>query len=341
MKNKILKIFIFICVCAFFAGSLCAAKRSEDVSAGNIIKAEIKDKKIIITNESGRQIDYRIKGICYAPDVNGDMFCENYEDDFPLIKKAGANSLRTYRPLGCYKDDESPDVFNFTRSKKILDKCLDEELTVTVGFSYEDMAENGLMDAYLKEFGNHPAILIIALGNEYNYHYGDWFSKEEWIQRLNEAAVRAKIYAPGKLIATVHGEMPSKDEYDEYKNAGMDLVMLNMYRGSNFGFTAQNWDKLSPDMPWVLGEFGRSSGSGDGKDTSKIQVSYLQSLIKSMRHGYLFSLVDDPGKGDGELSPVIGREDSMGIYDKNRKPKKAVKAVKAEYDKITGAAYVD
>lgn len=341
MENKGLKILVSVCAGVFFAGFLCAAQKAENVAVGEIVKAEVKNKKIIITDQEGRLIDYTIKGICYAPDVNGDVFCENYEEDFPLIKKAGANSLRTYRPLGCHDDDGSGEGFNLKRSKKILDKCRHEHLTVTVGFSYEDMEEGGMMDKYLKEFGDHPAILMIAFGNEYNYHYGDWFTKEEWLQRLGEAAARARTYAPGKLIATVHGEMPSQQEYEEYVSAGMDIIMLNMYRGSNFGFTAQNWDKMSAEMPWVLGEFGRSSRSGDGNDTSKIQASNLQSLIRSMKHGYLFTLVDDPGKGDGELSSAIGREDSMGIYDENRKPKKALRTVQTEYGKISGAVYAD
>ncbi|MCL2390559.1 MAG: hypothetical protein FWC88_03950, partial [Endomicrobia bacterium] len=70
--------------------------------------------------------------------------------------------------------------------------------------------------------------------------------------------------------------------------------------------------------------------------------SMLQSLIRGLEHGgYLFSFVDDPSKGDAEFSPVIGREDSLGIYYKNRKPKISVNVVKQEYDKIPGAVYIN
>jgi hypothetical protein len=339
MKKIFLPAVFFVFAVMFFdAGNAYTDEQTPaaDIKVGKIVKAEVKDRKIIITNDKGRQIDYRIKGICYAPDIDGGTFCKNFKKDIPLIKKAGANSIRTYRPLGCYKD-EYGNSFNSAGTKKILDKCLEYGLTVAVGFSYEDMAEDGLMYSYLKEFGNHPAILMVAFGNEYNYHYNEWFSKEEWFQRLKKASTRVKKYLPGKIVAAVHGEMPSAQEVKEYTRAGMDLIMMNMYRGSNFGFASQRWHEMSKNMPWVLGEFGRSSKDGSGHDTSKLQVSYLQTLIRNMEHGYLFSFSDDPAKGEGEISPVIGSEGNMGIYEYGRYPKKAVKAVKEEYGKIPGS----
>jgi len=319
----------------FFAAAYSGAKTPVETNGGQIfiVKSRIRNKKIIITDNLGREIDYRIKGICYAPDTAGEIFCQTYTQDIPLIQAAGANSIKTYRPLGCYDEGGN---FIYESSKELLDACLKAGITVSAGFCCEDMAEGGLMEQYLKMFGRHPALLMIVLGNEYNYHYGEWFTKEEWLSRLASAVKRARKYMPDRIIAVSHGEMPSKEEYGEYVKAGVDYIMMNMYRGSNFGFSKSHWDKISPAMPWGVSEFGRSSLDAAGRDTSKLQAAQLQTLIRCMENGYLFTLVDDPGKGAFEFSHVIGREDGMGIYDKDRNPKRAVCVVKEEYDKIPG-----
>ncbi|AKL98505.1 hypothetical protein [Endomicrobium proavitum] len=293
-----------------------------------ISKSEIKDKKIIITQNNGTVSEYKIRGVCYAPDTDGELYFQDYKEDMPLIKTLNANSIRTYRPLGASAADGS---FSHANTIAILDECLREGLTVAVGFSYDDMADGGAMEEYLRMFGTHPAILMIVLGNEYNYHYDEWFSKNEWFSRISSAIKIIKKYSPNRIIATVHGELPSQDEYNEYVNAGINLIMMNLYRGSNFGFAQENWYKLTNSMPWVVSEFGRSSKDASGKDTSKIQTSYLQTLIRALDQGYLFTLVDDPAKGSDEISPSIGAEDSMGVYDKNRTPKIAAEAVREEY----------
>ncbi|MCL2485258.1 MAG: hypothetical protein FWF00_05850 [Endomicrobia bacterium] len=291
-------------------------------------KSYIANKKIMLENIDGTVAEFKIKGICYAPDIDGELYFQDYKKDLPLIKALNANSIRTYRPLGSSKADGT---FHVGNTMLILDECLQEDLMVAVGFSYEDMAPGGAMEEYLKMFGKHPVIFMIVLGNEYNYHYGEWFSKDEWFKRIAQAMPVVKQYAPGKIIATVHGEMPSQEELDEYVRAGFDLVMPNIYRGSNFGFSKDNWYKMTNSMPWVLGEFGRGSKDAKGNDTSKLQVSYLESQIRSMEQGYLFTLVDDPAKGKIELNPNIGREDSMGVFDHKRNPKPAAAAVREEY----------
>ncbi|MCL2799850.1 MAG: hypothetical protein FWD54_06215 [Endomicrobia bacterium] len=336
------KIFVWMLLgIAFF--TLCfEAKAYSQVIDDQIIitKSRIKDKKIVITDNLGKEIDYKIKGICYAPDIDDNVLYETFIKDIPLIKSAGANSIRTYRPLGC---NNSQSAFDYQNSDNILNACFNEKITAAVGFSYDDMKDNGLLEQYLMAFGAHPAILMIVLGNEYNYHYDEWFTKEEWFSRLSAAVKKAKQqYAPNKIISVVHGGVPSKEEYDEYIAAGVDLIMMNLYVGDTFGFAKDDWDKISGSMPWCVSEFGRSSLDGAGKDTSKFQASMLQSLIRGLEHGgYLFSFVDDPSKGDAEFSPVIGREDSLGIYYKNRKPKISVNVVKQEYDKIPGAVYIN
>ena len=341
--KKFYTILIILLAAIIAAAYFCfVLPRGETVSAqiisGGIVKSYIQDRKIIITCGEGKNYDYTIKGICYGPDIKGETFYENYKRDIVLVKQSGASSVRTYRPLAAYNADGSLDK---EKTKEMLDAFFNEKITISAGFSYEDMAEGGLLEEYLTAFGGHPALLMIVLGNEYNYHYGQWFTKEEWFLRLWQAVKTAKILMPDRIIATVHGEVPSKEEYEEYAAAGLELVMMNIYRGANFGFARQDWYDISDNMPWVVSEFGKGSKDARGNDVSKLQASSLQTLIRSMEQGYLFMLTDDLQKGEDEITQGAGREDSFGIFDKDGNPKPAAKIVAEEYSKIKGVIYLD
>jgi len=296
--------------------------------ATHIYRSRIENKQIIVTDLDGNDKIFKIRGVALAPDIDGDTYWQTYKAQLPLIKAINANAIRTYRPL--FAKDEYGTV-DYAKTLIMLDDISNEGIYFAIGFSYEDMAPGGEMEQFLRHFGNHPAVFMLVLGNEYNYHYGEWFTKEQWISRLKRGVQLAQNYAPNTIIATVHGEMPSQTELNEYVGLGIELVMMNIYRGSNFGFSKDNWYKMTNTMPWVIGEFGRSSKDGNGKDTSKIQASYLETLIRAMEQGFLFQLVDDPTKGSGEINSVIGAEDSLGIYDKKLNPKQAVAVVAAEY----------
>ncbi|MDR1941573.1 MAG: hypothetical protein LBQ47_04535 [Endomicrobium sp.] len=335
MIKNILLSAVFVCASAFlFSCAHVAAKKNPD--GIYVAKAKVADRKIIVTDEKGKKARYIIKGVCYAPDIAGLSYWQHYKTDLSLIKNIGANSIRTYRPLGAYFEDGS---LNKTQTLQILDAFLEEGITVAAGFSYEDMRSEGLMEQYLEMFGNHPAILMIVLGNEYNYHYDQWFTKKEWLKKLKLAVKTAKKLAPNKIVATVHGELPSKKEYKKYVKLGLNLVMTNIYRGSNFGFAKDDWYSFAKNMPWVLGEFGRASVDADGSNAQRAQEAALETLIRSMESGYLFMLIDDPAKGSYEKTPGAGMENSFGVYDENRQPKEAVQTVKEEYNKIKGVIY--
>lgn len=297
-----------------------------------IAQARVEDRKIIVTDEKGRLIDYIIKGICYSRDPNGTRYGDFYKKDLPLLKDLGINSIRTYRPFAVYSDG----AIDIAKTKEMLDAFMREGISITAGFSYEDMAPGGLMEQYLQEFGNHPAILTVALGNEYNYHYGEWFEKQEWMTRLAEAAETAKRLAPGKITAVVHGEIPSEQEVKEYKDAGIDLIMINIYRGATFTDAPMQWEKLDTDMPFVAGEFGRSSKADDGADTSGMQSEFLTSQIRHLGAGggFIFSAFDEPAKGGRAVDETIGSESSLGVYTEKGEAKPAVSAVKNEFAAI-------
>lgn len=315
--------------------------RADIATVNYVAQAQVIDGKIIVTDREGRYIDYRMKGICYSVDQNSREFGRFYQQDLPLLKELGINSIRTYRAFAVYDGNR----INVPETKKMLDAFQQAGITVTVGFSYEDMARGDIMDQYLNEFGDHPAILSIALGNEFNYHYGEWFSKSQWIARLTDAAARVKAAAPNKIVVVVHGEMPTAEEAREYKNAGIQLIMMNMYRGPGFTDAAAQWAALNTGMPFVLAEHGRSSKGSDGTtDTNDAQIEFITGQLNAITEtdsmGYIFGFVDEPWK-KGSIDNTVGSEADLGVYFANRKPKPVAEVVKQNYKNRPDGYYVN
>jgi len=112
--------------------------------------------------------------------------------------EAGINTIRVYSPI----DDI-----------KILDKINEAGIKIIIGFGYN---QNGYYDIlsctftdYIKKYKDHNAILMLELGNEYNYH-PEWFEDNinNWYKALNEAALKIKEIDINKPISTAHGEIP-------------------------------------------------------------------------------------------------------------------------------------
>ena len=317
------------------------------VQAANnkLIKSvKVEGYKIIVTDKNNKKQDLIIKGVCYSRGDHGQSYYKYYKKDLEKLKSINANAVRTYRPLAAYDTNENID---YRRTKEILDGFAKEKIYVIVGFDslrditggnvYGKQVKAGVYKTYIKKFKDHPAILGWAFGNEYNYHYIEWFnSKSNWMKILKTASSNAKKLSPTKIVTTVHGESPTKTELQEYKGMKIDLVMVNSYRGPSFGDLFDNWkDKTSANkMPLVVSEFGRSSQTGSGQDTSLQQSNTIKSLwgeINSNKKtvgagGFIFELNDEAWKGQQEFSSMIGSEANLGIFkDKYNNLKKDTK----------------
>jgi len=289
-----------------------------------------------------------IRGVCYSNDANGLSFYENFDRDLELLKAIHANSIRTFRPLAAYVEGVDTVILDYDKTKSMLDKLAAAGITVTVGFDSARDIVGGIRDdatgreyrkafylEYINAFANHPAILAWAFGNEYNYRYADWFGgdKHRWLAILADAVKNAKAASP-RLTAVVHGELPSARELREYQAIpGLDLVMLNVYRGPGFGSLYKDWEtrtRTAP-MPLVLSEFGRSSMDGRGNDTSALQAAWLEKMWTEIASnstaagGYIFSLKDESWKGDTDSGPNIGVESRLGLFTADGQPKPAAR----------------
>lgn len=324
--------------------------------------SEVDGYKIIVTDDDGAEIDYEIRGVCYSVDQYGLEFYENFEEDILLLKSLNANAIRTYRPLAAYKDNGEMD---YEKTLYMLDRFAQEGITVTVGFdSRRDITGGydaeinktymrGFYKTYIEAFADHPAILMWVFGNEYNYHYDDWFgSKEKWLSILDEAATTAKQLSPERIVAVVHGEIPTRQDFEDYaKIQALDLIMLNIYRGPNFGTLFDEWAALTANsnQPIIISEFGRSSVGGKGRDTTLLQAKWAKSMWTDIdarndsigAGAFFFSLKDESWKTEHELSGTIGSEAHLGLFTEDGEAKEAAKILSEAWGGTLPVSEVD
>lgn len=328
-------------------------KKNKVVNTNLIKVSKVQEYKIVVTDRNGKKHDYKIKGVCYSRGDHGQEYYKYFKKDLIKLKALNATTVRTYRPLAAYYKNGNID---YKKTKIILDTFAKNGINVVVGFdSLRDIVggnvngkqiKGGVYKTYIKKFSNHPAILMWAFGNEYNYHYAEWFNgKRNWINILSKAASAAKKLSPNRIVATVHGEIPTSSEIKEYNRIkGLDLIMINVWRGSSFGNLFNDWKEKTNSLkkPIVISEFGRSSKNGKGKDTSKQQANIVKKLWEEIASnkkiaggGFVFELNDEKWKGQRELSSMIGSEAHLGLFtDKYNNFKKDAKLVARTLSKL-------
>jgi exo-beta-1,3-glucanase (GH17 family) len=326
------------------------------LTAQPISKSEVKDSRIIVTTETGEKVDYKIYGFCYSVDQNGRQFEASFDNHLALLKRVHANSIRTYRPLAAYN---SNGTINYEKTRRMFDSLAEAGMTISVGFDLNQDLNTGLYKTYLDELGNHPALLGVLLGNEYNYHYigggyewaDKWFTKESWLRSLTEAITNIKQRC-NRFAGVVHGEIPTAGELSEYKTCGADIVMLNIYRGNSFYNLFDQWGNIAGNgMPLVVSEFGRSSVAANGDDTSALQADWARQLwneidnrlCQGVAGGYVFELTDESWK---QGASETGSEKHFGVFTEEGNAKAAANELtrlwqnKADCGPITSTASI-
>ncbi|WP_409199912.1 glycoside hydrolase family 2 TIM barrel-domain containing protein [Methanobrevibacter sp. DSM 116169] len=328
-KVCIISIIFLFSICIISAENIEVGENNNEFIPSNendvsnkLVSSEIKDYKIIVTYDDGKEDFYEIRGVCYSREENGlQNYKDHYENDLIKLKAINANTVRTYRPLAVY---ESNGQINYEETKILLDRFAEEGITVVVGFDLNKDIRTGLYKEYITHFSNHPAILMWSFGNEYNYHYHEWISESDWMDTLNEATSVAKQLSPNRITSVVHGEIPSDAQFAKYNNIkNLDLIMLNIYRGQSFGDLFTKWGSSTNDFkqPLIISEFGRSSQSQSGEDTSSLQSETLKSLwleVKSNQDyvsagGFIFELNDESWKEES-TNNQIGSEKHLGLF---------------------------
>ena len=188
---------------------------------------------------------FQIRGVCYNPVPAGAgagavSFAE-IDRDIELMQEACINTVRTYSPYF---------------EQREFDKFHEASMKVIVGFWITDI-ENGTYESYINQYKNHPAVLMWAFGNEFNYNPGLFNGDiNKWYTMLNNATGNAKNLDPNHPTATVHGELPSRETINRCPN--VDIWGLNIYRRDNLGPLFTDFAARS-GKPMFLAETGADS----------------------------------------------------------------------------------
>ena len=213
----------------------------EGYPSGGITQTEVEvdGRRLLVNGEP-----YEIRGVCWSPVPRGqsvpvDWSSELAAEDVPLMWAAGINTVRNYSP--------------------ILDEGLLDALAAAGIRVIQDVYSLGSRDPstalqIVEAQRDHPAILMWALGNEWNYN-GLYVGIDagEVERRLEALAAEIEAIDPDHPIATSHGELPSEARLRAMPS--IDVWGLNVYRGDQFFGLIEDWAERS-NKPMFLAEFG-------------------------------------------------------------------------------------
>ncbi|MDD5226122.1 MAG: interleukin-like EMT inducer domain-containing protein, partial [Candidatus Omnitrophica bacterium] len=238
----------------------------------------------------GAEVAYVSKGVNWSPSSVGTVeanlhleFAKWYQTDLLLMAEMGINTVRVYHDFGT-----GPDAF------KILDEMwrLGIKVIMTVDSPRQGVvADLANITAVVNAYKNHPAILMWAVGNEwdYNNYYGTFSTLQQAAAFTEQAAKLIKTLDTQHPVTTViadpniPGKHPLSAEAFPYLPGpytkdivntmvpSVDVWGLNVYRGGSFQDVMAQWSSISGE-PAYIAEFGADSyDHRTGKENQAMQ----------------------------------------------------------------------
>ena len=193
-----------------------------------------------------------LRGVCWNPVPIGAThpagldYAGYVEHDATLMRELGVNVVRTYEPL---------------LDTEVLDRLADAGIYVINSVYPWGGSPADVVVERVRAVRNHPAILMWAVGNEWNYnglYVG--LSHDDSVARLNEAAALIKAEDSEHPVATIYGELP--DAATLAAMPSIDVWGINAYRGISFGDLFEGWGERS-DAPMFVSEYGADAYNAD------------------------------------------------------------------------------
>ncbi len=197
-------------------------------------------------------------------------FEAHYQQDLPLIQGMNANTVRVYSDM-----NSDPGV-----TKRILDECYRRGIMVIMTVANTKMDLDSKRYLYVVNvYKNHPAILMWALGNEWNSNlYFAYSNINSAMMATNLAAQEIKAQDRNHPVSSVLGDQFNTlpvickttdtccTASDGTNNvpvivkevSAVDIWGLNIYRGKTFGNLFAQWRNITT-KPFYLSEFGIDS----------------------------------------------------------------------------------
>ncbi|MFN7916166.1 MAG: glycosyltransferase [Vicinamibacterales bacterium] len=267
---------------------------------------------------------FLIKGVTYgtfAPDANGYQFppIAQVTEDFRLMAELGINTVRVYTPP----------------RRDLLDAALAHGLRVMVGLPWaqhiaflddkklRNQTEADLLGA-VRELGDHPAVLMFALGNEIPPSIVRWHGRlriERFLRRLYR---KAKRISPESLFTYVN--FPPTEFLDL---SFFDICAFNVYlhREADLRAYLARLQNIAGHKPLLLAEAGADSIREGEDGQAAITAMHLRVAFEEGACGTMaFAWTDEWWRGGFDVDDW-----KFGLVDKARAPKAAAAAVAQAY----------
>jgi hypothetical protein len=263
---------------------------------------------------------FLVKGVTYgtfAPDAQGYQFPsrERVEQDFRLMAELGINTVRTYTP-------PRPDL---------LDEAARHGLRVMVGLPWAQhvafLDDRTLahrirrdMTRQARTLGSHPAVLMMALGNEIPPGVVRWHGNVRVERFLRHLYEDAKAAAPDSLFTYVN--FPPTEFLDL---SFFDVCSFNVYlhREPELRAYLARLQHVAGHKPLLLAEAGADS-IREGEDSqAEITAMHIRTAFSEGACGAVaYAWTDEWWRGGHDI-----HDWKFGLVDCDRRPKPAAAAV--------------
>ena len=263
---------------------------------------------------------YLIKGVTYgtfAPDADGYQFppIAQVEEDFRIMAELGINAVRVYTPP----------------HRDLLDAASLHGLRVMVGLPWsqhiaflDDRSLRRRIETELlnnvRELGDHPAVLMFALGNEIPPGIVRWHGRLRVERFLRSLYGKAKALSPRSLFTYVN--FPPTEFLDL---SFFDVCAFNVYlhREPDLRAYVARLQHVAGHKPLLLAEAGADSIREGQDGQAAITAMHLRVAFEEGACGAMaFAFTDQWWRGGFDVEDW-----AFGLVDTARTPKAAAAAV--------------
>lgn len=267
---------------------------------------------------------FPVCGVTYGPFRPGVDGCEygarfSVDRDFRLMAKHGINAIRLFTAPPSW----------------LLDMAAQRGIRVMMGVAWEQhvhfLDDRRLTRSVLdrvreaaRTARGHSAALCFSVGNEIPAPIVRWYGPrriERFIQRLYDA-----VKAEDPDLPVTYANYPTT-EYLELPF--LDVVCFNVYleRAENLGRYLARLHNIAGDRPLLLTELGLDSQSNGEQRQAWSLYQQVSEVFRSGGAGaFVFSWTDDWHRDGLDIENW-----SFGLTDRARKPKPALRAIRAAF----------
>ncbi|PWT79826.1 MAG: hypothetical protein C5B57_13210 [Blastocatellia bacterium] len=268
---------------------------------------------------------FYLKGITYgtfAPDARGYQFptLERISEDFGLMADLGITTVRTYTAPG----------------PELLDEAARRGLHVMVGLPWSQhvafLDNRALkqsirheMISKVREIGKHPAVVLLALGNEIPPGIVRWHGRVRIERFLRELYQDAKAAVPESLLTYVN--FPPTEFLDL---SFFDVCAFNVYlhREVELRGYLRRLQHVAGHRPLLLAEAGADSLREGEAGQAEITAMHMRAAFEEGACGAIaFAWTDEWWRGGFAVEDW-----AFGLVDRERRLKPAAFAVTAAFD---------